>query len=277
MNLVWGILIAIGVVGVSVAAMLLVRRGAPAGSYFQDGDRAAGVFGVLATGFSVLLGFIVFLAFSSYDQSRAGAESEALIITQQVETAQLLPQPIAGELTGDLACYARSVVHSEWPQMHNGTLSEEFNPWAVSMFRTIQAYEPVNNRQQAAYGQWLSQTSAREEARRDRIHGAAGVIPITVWIVLLLIAAVIFAFMLFFADPDEGPVTQSMLMGSVTLVIVAMFLVIQALDTPFHSGVGGLQPVAMERASGKINRALAIIGRSTVRIPCDESGAAVRS
>jgi len=35
----------------------------PRRSYFEDGDRAAGVFGVLATGFAVLLGFVVFLAF----------------------------------------------------------------------------------------------------------------------------------------------------------------------------------------------------------------------
>ena len=60
-----------------VTAMLLVRRGAPEGSHFADGDRASGVFGVLATGFSVLLGFIVFLAFTTYDESRAGAEAEA--------------------------------------------------------------------------------------------------------------------------------------------------------------------------------------------------------
>ena len=274
MNLVWAILIVVGAVCVTVAAMLLVRRRAPAGSYFQDGDRAAGVFGVLATGFSVLLGFIVFLAFSSYDQSRAGAEAEALVVTQQVETAQLLPQPIAQKLTGDLVCYARSVVHAEWPRMQNGTLAEGFNPWAVAMFRTIQSYEPVSNRQQAAYGQWLSQTSAREEARRDRIHGAVGVIPASVWIVLFVIGAVIFAFMLFFADPEEGPTTQSMLMGAVTVVIVTMFLVIHALDSPFHPGVGGLRPVAMERAQGNIDRALAIIGRRSVRIPCDDSGAA---
>jgi hypothetical protein len=275
MNLFWAILIVVGAVCVSVTAMLLVRRHAPAGSYFKDGDRAAGVFGVLATGFSVLLGFIVFLAFTSYDQSRSGAESEALILTQQVETAQLLSPPVARELTGDLVCYARSVVYSEWPRMRNGTLGEGFNPWAVAMFRTIQSYEPVNNRQQAAYGQWLSQTSAREEARRDRIHGAAGVIPTSVWIVLFLIGSVIFAFMLFFADPEEGPVTQSLLMGAVTIVIVALFLVIRALDTPFHPGVGGLRPVAMERAIGNIDRALAIIGRTNIR--CDASGAALQS
>jgi hypothetical protein len=275
MNLLWAILIAVGAVCITVTAMLLVRRRAPAGSYFADGDRAAGVFGVLATGFSVLLGFIVFLAFTSYDQSRGGAESEALVLTQQVETAQLLPQPIARTLTGDLVCYARSVVHDEWPRMEDGTLTEGFNPWAVAMFRTIQSYEPVNNRQQAAYSQWLSQTSTREEARRDRIHGAVGVIPTSVWIVLFVIGAVIFAFMLFFADPEEGVVTQSMLMAAVTITIVTLFLVIRALDTPFHPGFGGLRPVAMERATGNIDRALAIIGRKSVRIPCDASGAAV--
>ena len=107
MNLVWGFLVVVAATSVSVGAMLFVRRGAPEGSYFRDGDRASGVFGVLATGFSVLLGFIIFLAFTSYDNSRTGAEQEALVVGQQVETAQFLPQPAAQELTGQLVCYDR--------------------------------------------------------------------------------------------------------------------------------------------------------------------------
>ena len=56
-------MIIIAVAAVAVAAMLFVRlNGHRDGSYFEDGDRASGVFGFLATGFSVLLGFIVFLA-----------------------------------------------------------------------------------------------------------------------------------------------------------------------------------------------------------------------
>ena len=79
------------VTGLAVGAMLFVRRRAPEGSFFEDGDRASGVFGVLATGFSILLGFVVFLAFSTYDTSRAGADAEALTVFQQVETAQFFP------------------------------------------------------------------------------------------------------------------------------------------------------------------------------------------
>jgi hypothetical protein len=72
------LLIIAGATAAAVAAMLLVRGRAPDGSFFADGDRAAGGFGVLATGFSVLLGLIVFLAFTSYYDSRSGAEAEAI-------------------------------------------------------------------------------------------------------------------------------------------------------------------------------------------------------
>ena len=97
---------------VAIAAMLLVRRRALEGYFFADGDRAAGGFGVLATGFSVLLGLIVFLAFTSYDASRSGAEAEAISVRQQFETAQFLPADVGVALGNELVCYARSIVTS---------------------------------------------------------------------------------------------------------------------------------------------------------------------
>jgi hypothetical protein len=271
MNLLWAALIVAGVTAVAVTAMLLVRRRAPEGSFFADGDRAAGVFGVLATGFSVLLGFIVFLAFASYDQSRSGAETEALVVTQQVETAQFFPAAVRGELTGELICYARSVVSDEWDRMRAGTLGDRVNPWGVELFRTLRGVEPQSATEQSAYDKWLDQTSAREEARLDRVHGAVGVIPTSLWIVLFFVAGIIFVFTLFFADSGERAVVQGLLMGAVAAVIVAMLLLLNALDNPFHDGVGGLDPVAMERGLRIIDEALGAVGEQ-VRIPCDAVG-----
>jgi len=270
-NLLWGFLITAGATALAVAVMLLVRRRAPEGSYFKDGDRASGVFGVLATGFSVLLGFIIFLTFTSYDQSRTGAETEALVVAQQVETAQFFPADARDDLTGGLVCYGRSVVNSEWERMEAGTLGDTVNPWAVSLFRTLQGVEPSSASEQSAYDKWLDQTSTREEARLDRIHGAVGVIPTPLWIVLFFISIVIFVYMLFFADSGEGAVTQGVLMGSVTSVIVLMLLLLNFLDNPFHSGVGGLRPVAMERTLRILDEALAAADIE-VRIPCDAEG-----
>jgi hypothetical protein len=270
-NLVYGALIVVVVVAVAVTAMLLVRRGAPEGSYFTDGDRASGVFGVLATGFSVLVGFIVFLAFTSYDQSRSGAETEALAVQQQIETAQFLTPRIRADLTGELICYARYVAGPEWDRMEAGTQGDALNPWAVALYRTLRTAEPQLPSEQSAYDKWLDETSTREEARLDRIHGAEGVIPSPLWVVLFVISVIVFVYMLFFADRGEGAVTQAVLMGSVAAVITLLLLLLAFLDNPFNSGVGTLEPRAMERTLRIADEALGAIG-DTVRPPCDARG-----
>jgi len=275
LNVVGAILITSAVTGVAIVAMLLVRRRAPEGSYFQDGDRAAGVFGVLATGYAVFAGFVIFLAFTTYDQSRNGGESEALLVAQQFETAQFLPAEIKGRLSGELVCYARYVVEQEWPQLESGNAGDALNPWGVALFRTLQATEPRAASEQAAYSKWLDQTSDREEGRRDRIHGAANVIPDSLWVVLIVSAVIIFVFMLFFADRAEGPVTQAMLMGSVAAVLTVTLLTIRALDSPYQAGLGQLQPAAMERTLTILEEERAVVG-DTESPPCDEEGVGTR-
>src|SRR4051794_7875650 len=186
MNLFWAILILACAVALAVCAMLFVRRTAPEGSYFEDGDRASGVFGVLATGFAIFAGFVIFLAFTTYDQSRSGAEAEALTLMQQYETAQFLPAAVRPRLAGQLVCYGRAVIGEEWPAMRNGSAGDTLNPWAVALFNSLKQADPKTVPEQSAYDKWLDQTSDREEARRDRIHGAAGIIPSSIWIVLFL-------------------------------------------------------------------------------------------
>jgi hypothetical protein len=272
MNLVWAALIVAAVSAVAATAMLLVRRRAPEGSYFEDGDRAAGVFGVLATGFAVLLGFVVFLAFESFDTSRSGAEREAQIVAEQFETAQLMPLAVRGRLSGELVCYARAVVHQEWPQMESGSLGNALNPWGASMFRTLKTTEPRSASEQAAYGKWLDQRTDREDARADRTHGAEGVIPVALWIVLFLSAGIIFVFMLFFADSGERAIVQATMMGSVAVVITSTLLLLWFLDNPYHHGLGGLQPTPMERTLGLVAGETEIAG--SFEIPCDPHGVA---
>lgn len=251
--------------------MLLVRRSAPDGSYFEDGDRASGVFGVLATGFAIFAGFVMFLAFTSYDQSRSGAEAEALVVVQQFETAQFFPIAARDRLAGELVCYGRSVVHEEWSRMEAGTTGDAINPWAVSLFRSLQTVRPVSSTEQSAYDKWLDQTSDREEARRDRIHGAAGIVPASLWIVLLFAAGVIFVYMLFFADSGERAVSQAMLIGSATAIVVATLLAIWTLDNPYRPGVGSLRPAAMERALDILDEARGVVNQSGP-LPCDDQG-----
>jgi hypothetical protein len=276
MNLVWAALVVVVCASLAIALMLFVRRTAPDGSYFHDGDRASGVFGVLATGFSVLLGLVVVLAFTSFDASRAGAETEALLLEQQFETAQFMPPRARADLVGGLLCYGRSVVHQEWPRMEKGTQGDALNPWALALFRTLRTVEPRTAAEQTAYDKWLDQRADREAARTARIHGAVGVIPTPLWVVLFTIAALILVFMLFFADSGEPALVQATLMGTVVAAVSSILLVIAFLDHPFSPGVGSLRPVSMQRTLRVIDDERQALGH-VAALPCGEQGDATRT
>ena len=273
MSLLWAGVIVVAATAIAIAAMLLVRRVAPEGSYFEDGDRAAGVFGVLATGFAVLLGFVVFLAFESYDTSRSGAEAEAELVFQQFETAQFMPPAArAAQLSGELVCYARTVVNDEWPRMESGTLGDAVNPWGVRMFRTLQAVDPQPPPpSRPRIGKWLDLRADREVARSDRTHGAEGVIPAPLWIVLFISAAVIFVFMLFFADPAEAWFVQATMMGGVDprdVVDAAPAHV----PRPAVPRRGGRPAAGGDGADAQAARRRRHQAAGRFRVPCDASG-----
>jgi hypothetical protein len=84
---------------------------------------------------------------------------------------------------------------------------------------------------------------------------------------------VILGYMLFFADRGERAVTQAMLMGSVTVVITVLMLLVIFFNHPHGGGVGRLQPTAMERTLRIIDTQLKVVGLD-VTLPCDERGVA---
>ena len=98
------------------------------------------MFGVLATGFAIFAGFVIFLAFTSYDNSRSGSEAEALAVVQQFETAQFLPANVRDRLSGELVCYGRSVVYQESPRMEAGSPGDTINPWGAALFTTLNGW-----------------------------------------------------------------------------------------------------------------------------------------
>ncbi len=272
MNLALASAIVAASVGVSVAIFLLLRRHAPPGGRFTDGDSAAGVLGLLATGFAVLLGFIVFLAFGSYDAAQSGARAEATDVIQQFETAQLLPPAARARLSGELVCYGRAVVGIEWPLLRAGH-KPSFNPWGLALFETIRTVEPRTAAEQAAYSHWLDQTTAREEARLDRVQAGRGVIPAPLWLIVFALGALVFGYALLFADPSESALAQGATAAAIAATLSASLLVVRFLDNPYSPGVGSLKPTDMVRVLGQIDEASHALG-VVVHAPCGQTGRA---
>jgi hypothetical protein len=269
----WGLLIVVVADALAVGIMLLLRRRAPEGGYFSDSDRASGVFGVLATGFAIFAGFVIFLAFTSYDNSRSGAEQEAQALVQQYQATLFLPVSIRARVAGQLICVGRSVVRQEWPEMKAGRTVETVNPWGIKLLRSMQSVAPKTAEEQSAYDRFFDRQSAREDGRRDRIHGSEGIIPRSLWIVLVLLGVTVFAYVLFYADSAERARSQAMMIGSVTTALVVTLLAVYTLNRPYSAGPGSLRPVAMERSLGVLDTARAALA-DTTPLPCDRDGVA---
>ena len=178
--------IVIGATGVAVAAMLTVRRRAPEGSFFEDGDRAAGVFGVLATGFAVLLGLIVVIAFTSYDDSASGAEAEALTVSAAVRDRAVPPggRPPAPRRRARLLRAIGRLHRMAGPGGRDAVGRAE--PVVGGPLQDPEGRAAHDPSEQSAYDKWLDQTSEREQAANERRHGAEGVIPWQLWLVLFM-------------------------------------------------------------------------------------------
>jgi hypothetical protein len=271
MDLWLAVLILAGAEATAVGLMLAMRRRSPIGSFFKDTAEAAGVFAVVGTAFAVLLAFVFFLAFQSYDGARNDARDEADATTSMFRTAELFPAPFGHRLEGDLICYGRAVVNLEWPAMRDEHSNPVVQDWVETIERTANRAPIRGDKQAASLAHWFDLTEARQAGRRGRLGEASPVVPSLVWLVLILGGVVVIAYTCLFADPAERHLSQSLMMLAVSTMVTSSLLVIYFLDHPYENQSGSIRPSAMRTALRVIGAERAQAGQPVV-LPCDPRG-----
>src|ERR671933_521661 len=233
MSLALAVFVLVAADAVAVVAMLLLRRRAPAGSFFQDTQQAAGVFAVAGTTFAVLVAFTFLLAFQSFDRARTASQDEATSTTALFHATELFPATSRGALRSDLVCYARAVIRQEWPAMRENRQSRAVRQWVRTLERDFEAVDVRGAKTEAAFNNWFDQTQQRAKGRRGRLDEAAPLVPPIVWLFLIIGGAVVISFVGYFADRRERRLSQAGMVAAVTTMVVASLLMVQFLDYPF--------------------------------------------
>ena len=101
-------LIILSAAALSAAGMLIVRRRAPAGTFFNDTVPAGAVYTVVGTAYMVIVAFVFFIAFESYGGAKADAEEEATATLAMFHAAQPFGPEARAELQGQMIQCARS-------------------------------------------------------------------------------------------------------------------------------------------------------------------------
>jgi hypothetical protein len=266
-GLVIGILVV--AVGLMLGALLLARR--VEGGWWANPGRAAGVLGASRGPFAVILAFVIFVAFQDFNEARKSAEEEASATRALFKESDLIEGTISPQIQANLICYARGVIALDWPAMSDGGSSQEVDETAALLDDRLNVAH-VSGAEGPALDALFADASLRDQARADRIAESQDEIPGPVWIVLVLGALIILVYVVLFADARERFISQAVMVGSVTIVIVGGLLLVWFLSHPFRDQMGSIKPTAMERTLDEVQTDPAFRRESSLPFLCDAHG-----
>jgi hypothetical protein len=215
----------------------------------------------------VLLAFVTFAAFQTYNGAKGGAQAEAVALLEMSRTAQFFPVQQRDALRADFVCYGRAVVDAEWPAMRNGHRSPVVDGW-IGAYRDLWGRLDVRSvREQLGFGELLTEARNRTDGRRDRLAEVTSAVPTPLWLALILGGVVAVVLQLGMADRRERLAVHGTMIAGVAAIVTAGLLLVNFLDHPYQPHAGGIQPTEMRTS-------LVMMGelRTAVQPPCGSDG-----
>ena len=195
----------------------------------------------------MILAFVILIGFQHYNTAADAAEREAAATRSMFKIADFFGDRAREDIQGNVLCYARGVVALEWPAMKDGSSPERVDDLVGFLDDSLRRVDAVDKVRQDALSDILDQSNAAQEARADRLAEAEVRVPTPVWVVLILSAVGVLAYVLLFADARERFFTQAIMVAATTLIVVGGLMLVWFLSHPYRDEAGSIRPTAMER------------------------------
>jgi hypothetical protein len=226
-----------GVVGLSVAGLLLVHRLVPHALRRSHNDVAGVLIAVVGVVYAVLLAFIAVAVWQDYNSADAIVHREASLAGDIHQDALNMRAPAGPQLRELVRAYLHVVVDEEWPAMRDGGESAHASAVLGQLQNAIFTYQyrgPI-------FSDVLQRVNALADARRDRlINGNSGLQPVA-WFVLLAGSALTISFCFLFGVPDLR--LHALMTAAVAASVALVIFLIVSFDYPFRGAVS-ISPAA---------------------------------
>jgi hypothetical protein len=230
---------------IALGGLVCTRRfGQSLGLYtFIDNDTVGWIFSATLVMYALSLGLIAVASWGNSLAASAAASEEASHIATVYRTLGGYPQPLQGDLKDSVLRYTQSIIQKAWPAQRRFEVTEAGIEIILHLWNRILEFEPTTEGQRVVHAQMLGGFNTLVEFRRQRIEATSYAVPGTLWIVVLVGAAVsIFASYLF--KIPSLPV-HSLLTILLTTMIALLVFFIATTDHPY-SGSNAIEPLAYE-------------------------------
>jgi hypothetical protein len=180
--------------------------------------------------YSVLVAFAVIVVWEKFN------DAESAVVQEAASAATLYqltagPEPDTRTARAALRDYLTVAVDEEWPAMAKGREAAGAAKTLDALYAATLKLGMDPGRPPAILGEMLKQLDSITQARRVRLHLAAGVVPGIIWMVLAFGAALTVGFTFFFGA--ENLHAQVLMTGVLSFLVFMGIMVIVSIDHPF--------------------------------------------
>ncbi|HWZ64867.1 MAG TPA: DUF4239 domain-containing protein [Steroidobacteraceae bacterium] len=219
----------------SLLLLVCLNRIWPVPTRRSEGDLIGWQLSVLGTTYAVVLGFMLYTAWTNFVAAELNVNLEANALRNTFRLAEGLPAPQREQLQTQARAYADAVVTQDWPMMARGQIPEGSHEVNEKMWRTLMSIKAASSSESTAADHALSELTTLTAHRRTRLLQSVSKLPVVFWGVLLaggtltLVSASLFG--------SVKPRVHAFMVFSTTLIVTLVMLAIADVNQPFRGWV----------------------------------------
>lgn len=239
-----GLIMVTLLVCLSIAGLVIVRRYFSHQKLKMHNDIAGFIFQVIGMAYTVLLAFVVVVAWQGFDRSSQNVEMEANCLIDLARDSGAFGNGFHDRVLILAKEYGKAVIKDEWPLLAQGKSSDTARDSFGKLCSLYETYMPQNKREEIFFAESVTKLNELGELRRARVFDSGqGIHPI-LWIVLIAGGIVTVVFTFFFGSDNHR---AQVLMTSLLAALIALILyTILVMDFPF-TGSMSIKPDALRQ------------------------------
>jgi len=228
-------LVLVALTALTMCGPYLIRRRVALERLRTNNEVAGFKFATVGVLYAVLLAFAVVVVWQKFDDAQNTVAQEAGAAANVYRLSYGIGAPVGATLRQRMSDYLEVVIDDDWPAMARGGESNAGTEALNRIYNALLADRSGDRAGAVVLSQILTTLDQVTTARRQRLVMAAGIVPNILWLVLAVGAALTIGFTFFFGT--ENLRAQSLMTGTLSLLVLGGLLIIIVIDHPFTGTV----------------------------------------